>query len=352
MIGYSLSHLSNDALLQQLDRLVVRDRRTTAEPLAHLAEVDSRKLYLPAGYGSMYAYCTEKLRLSEDGALKRIQAARAGLAFPQLFESIADGRLNLTGACLLAPRLTATNAIDLLAEAAGKSKSQIRETLARRYPATEELPIVTSVPGSGTRHAPAHVEERFSRFAEPSGGDRQATQVMPIADARFSLHLTMSESARAKLQYAQELLSHAIPSGDLAAVLDRALDALIAKLEKRKFAATDRPRRARQASANPRHVTAHVKRAIWRRDSGRCTFIGANGHRCEARHRLEFDHVQPVALGGGATVDNLRLRCRAHNQYEAKRAFGTELMMSRRGEAQARAATRDIEKERAQEVIP
>jgi hypothetical protein len=78
------------------------------------------------------------------------------------------------------------------------------------------------------------------------------------------------------------------------------------------------------------------------RDGDQCTFVGQGGHRCAARHRLEFDHVTPVARGGRATIDNLRLRCRAHNQYEADRAFGREFMDSKRQRA----------KEQAEEVIP
>src|SRR5574341_272226 len=73
---YSLSHLSDSVLLRDSAALVAKDRATTAALLAHLAEIDTRKLYLPAGFPSLYAYCVEKLRMSEDVAYKWIQAAR------------------------------------------------------------------------------------------------------------------------------------------------------------------------------------------------------------------------------------------------------------------------------------
>jgi 5-methylcytosine-specific restriction endonuclease McrA len=73
-----------------------------------------------------------------------------------------------------------------------------------------------------------------------------------------------------------------------------------------------------------------VKRAVWQRDGGRCTFVGTNGHRCETRRGLEFDHAEPLARGGQATIANLRLRCRAHNQYEAEREFGSDFMRRKR----------------------
>jgi hypothetical protein len=85
-----------------------------------------------------------------------------------------------------------------------------------------------------------------------------------------------------------------------------------------------------------------VKRAVRARDGGRCTFVGDSGHRCEARSRLEFDHVEPFARGGEATVEGIRLRCRAHNQFEAERTFGPEFMRRKRLAAtEERAAARE-----------
>jgi hypothetical protein len=73
-----------------------------------------------------------------------------------------------------------------------------------------------------------------------------------------------------------------------------------------------------------------VKSAVWQRDQGCCTFVADRGRRCECRSNLEFDHIQPVARGGEATIENIRLRCRAHNQLEAERTFGSEFMKHKR----------------------
>ncbi|MFI5372539.1 MAG: HNH endonuclease, partial [Candidatus Eisenbacteria bacterium] len=72
------------------------------------------------------------------------------------------------------------------------------------------------------------------------------------------------------------------------------------------------------------------------RVGGQCTFVAESGHRCEARTRLEFDHVHPVARGGDTTAANMRLRCRAHNQYAAERVFGKAFMRGKRENARAR----------------
>jgi hypothetical protein len=106
MRNYSLTHVSDVVLLRDLAELIARDRLTTAEILAHIAEGDARRLYAPAGYSSMHAYCVGELRLSEDAASKRIHAARAARRFPQLYVALAEGRIHLSGVCLLAPHLT------------------------------------------------------------------------------------------------------------------------------------------------------------------------------------------------------------------------------------------------------
>src|SRR5690349_1088811 len=141
MRQYSLTHLSDAALLKDLVTLVAQDRATTASLLAHIAEVDARKLYLPAGYPSMHAYCVDELRLSEDAAFKRIRAGRAAREFPALFDAVATGDLNVTAVNLLAPHLTPANAPELIALAAGKRKPQVEALLAARFPCSEFLAI-------------------------------------------------------------------------------------------------------------------------------------------------------------------------------------------------------------------
>jgi hypothetical protein len=346
MHDYALAHLSDTVLLRDLAALVARDRLTTAALLAHIAEVDARRLYLPAGYASMHAYCVEWLGLSEDAAYKRIQAARAARQFPALFSAVAEGRLHLAAVCLLAPHLTAENESELMEGATHRRKSEIEEMLARRFGPGEvgamretwgmvralgipAQPMAPQGVGTNDRLAPGQVEGPGAEPASPS-------------PERYLLQLTIAKSTQEKLRYAQALLSHAVPTGNVAQVLDRALDALIGQLERRKFGAiTRRPRPQRssaRASARGRYVPVHIRRAVWERDQGQCTFVSASGTRCKARRLLEFDHVDPVARGGQATVGGMRLRCRAHNQYEAERAFGAGFMSRKRQEARLAAA--------------
>jgi 5-methylcytosine-specific restriction endonuclease McrA len=258
----------------------------------------------------------------------------------------------------LAPHLVEETAADLIAAAGHKTKSEIEQLLADRFPKTDLLTWVAEMPvgPDGEEHAPGHVDDmQVVAKSNPDpprlvpGRVESRARVTPLSSQSVAFQATLSRATSEKLRYAQELLGHQIPSGDLAQVLDRVLDLAITQLEKQKFGAPSRPRRDRgDRSANPRYIPLHVRRAVWKRDGGQCTFVGENGRRCEARRPLEFDHVLEVARGGEASVDDIRLRCRAHNQYTAERTFGSEFMRHKRiaaaeaRETKARAPARGV----------
>jgi hypothetical protein len=154
-----------------------------------------------------------------------------------------------------------------------------------------------------------------------SSAGRQPGPV-PLSPGRYKVQVTIGGDTLEKLRLAKDLLRHAVPSGDEAAILDRALTALLADLAQRKFAAAESPRASAGTTPGSRHVPAEVKRAVWLRDLGRCAFLGTDGRRCAERGFLEFHHVRPYAAGGEATVANIQLRCRSHNGYEARVYFG------------------------------
>jgi len=293
MRAYTLTHLSDTVLLRDLAALVAQDRTTTAGLLAHVAEVDARRLYLPAGYPSMYAYCVGELRLSEQGAFKRIRVARTARQFPAIFVGLAEGRLNMSTVVLLAPHLTEETADELLSASAHKSQSEMEQLLAQRFPRPDVPARVQPVVEQLSARTVAFDTTELP--AAPAPGVEAPVpprpNVAPLSPQRFALQLTMGQSMHDKLRYAQALLSHQIPTGDVTQVLERALDALVLQLEKRKFAATARPRPdRRRGTAGRRYIPADVKRAVWERDQGQCTFISETGHRCTACSFLEFDH--------------------------------------------------------------
>jgi 5-methylcytosine-specific restriction endonuclease McrA len=359
----NLSDLADHVLLREFAAALANVHTAIAVLLAYLAEVDERKLYRPAGYTSMYDYCVGAFHMSEDTAYKRIRAARAARQFPAILAALSAGRLHVSAVVLLAPHLTPGTADDLLAAATHKTKAQIELLLAQRFPKSDVPTGVQAlapaavigqvalgpVAAPASQLAPGPVAALAGSTAAapvclpsaapapmPAVPPAPRARLAPLAAERFALQGTMGQQMHDKLRYAQALLSRSVPAGDVMQVLEQALDALIEKLEKRQFAACTRTR-PRKSKANGRYVPAEIRRAVCQRDEGRCTFVGDHGHRCETRERLELDHVIPVARGGRTTTENLRLRCRPHNQLEAERAFGTAFMRGRREAARERA---------------
>ena len=134
MRTYNLTGLSDAAVARNLNVLFARGRINLAAILAHLAEADARRLYLPAGFPSMYAYCIGELHLCEQAAMKHIRAARTARRFPVIFSAVADGRLHLSAVVLLTAHLTSANAAELVAAAAYQTKAEVQQLLARRFP--------------------------------------------------------------------------------------------------------------------------------------------------------------------------------------------------------------------------
>jgi len=335
-----VADLSDAALTARVASLAERERQTTAELIASLAEFDVRRLYLGAGCSSLFTYCTQVLHLSEHAAYGRIEAARAARRFPVILERLADGTLTLTAVCLLAPLLTADNHLDLLNAARHKSKREVAHLVAGARPQAAVPSSVRKVP------APRPVALPVGALADERIGDRRASVacvegpvslpaaacapprpavVRPLAPERYKVQFTVPRETYDLLRRAQDLLRHTIPTGDPAAIFGRALTLLVEDLERKKLAAATRPRAARPIVAASRHVPAAVRREVWKRDGGQCGFIGTKG-RCEERGFLEFHHAVPFAAGGETSAGNLQLRCRAHNAHEAELYFGPLLV--------------------------
>jgi hypothetical protein len=369
----SLETVTDGELLERIVRVAGATRYLTAELLALLGECDARRLYLGEGCSSLFTYCTQVLRLSEHAAYHRIEAARAARRFPMILAMVAEGAITLTTIALLRPHLTVDNHRQLLAAARHRSKREVEyqvaclapkadaATLVRRLPAPAPVEGALLVKATGATAArpgpdqsPLHAPPGAAQLpttapstaaapptsAPPSAGP--PSLVAPLAVDRYLLRVTLSAEAHAKLRRAQALMGHRVPDGDPAAIINEALSLFVDHLERTKFAHLRRPRRqsggqsapplapaaassaAAPASASAdgsRHIPAAVRRHVWARDEGRCAFVGTHG-RCTESRQLEFHHVVPFARGGPTTVDNLALRCRAHNAYESDQAFG------------------------------
>jgi len=282
----------------------------------------------------MFVYCTQVLRLSEGGAYNRIEVARASRRCPLLLEFLERGALSLTTARLVAPHLTPENHADLLAAASHKSRREVEEIVVRCSPKPDVRPSIREVPAA---RAPLPLAEPAHATAAPEATGMSAPavvrrDVVPLSPDRYQVRFMASAETCKKLRRAQDLVRHAVPSGDPGQIVDRALDALLDVLVRKRLAQTTRPRRAGDPAADSRYIPASVRRAVSARDGGQCAFVAAGGRRCGERGFLEFHHVRPYARGGQATTNNIELRCRRHNAYEAERDVGSWQRNSSRDE--------------------
>jgi hypothetical protein len=375
--------LSDDVLIARLVELLGRSRRVEAELVAHLAEVDARRLYLREACPSMHAYATERLHLSDAEAYLRITVARLSRRLPVVLDMLADGRLHLSGIARLAPHVRDEGGEELLARAAFLSRRDIERLIAEIAPQPDAPALIRKLPdraGTLTSDAPGVAEAALVPGGAAAGEldrDRSAggragrapaapavvapavvapavvapagtpavvapagtpavvapAAMTPIAPHRYKVQFTAGAELHGKIERARALLRRQIPDGDLAAVVDRAMSLLLRELERARFAGTPAPRKnVDEVDATPRsrHIPDPIRRAVWERDGGQCTFRDRHGRRCPARERIEFHHVTPFAQGGDHGIDNVRLACSLHNAYQAELDYGAAFMTARR----------------------
>ena len=359
-VFWNLGHVSDDGLRSRLTHLLASGYRTEARIIAHLAEVDERKLYLKDGSESLFAYCTLRLGLSSSEAFHRTTAARIARRYPIVFTLIEQRRLHLTAVCLLRDYVTPLNHRELLAEASGKTKLQVQELIARRFPRPDVWSGIRKLPDRAVKWPPSEGPVRATSAAAPSPIAAVSTAAVaptspvapapptrsviePLSEARYRIQLNASAALKDKLEHLANLLSHSVPSRDIAEVIERAVDIAIARAENRRFGKTKQPRSRRAALTTKRsgehapeatrmreHLAHDLRRAVSERDEMQCAFRAPDGCRCTARALLQFHHRRPWARHGASDMENVTLFCQAHNLLMAEQDFGTAFIARHR----------------------
>jgi 5-methylcytosine-specific restriction endonuclease McrA len=358
-----LESVLDDDLISGLADIAGQARRVEADLVAHIAEVDFRRLYARYACPSMFVYATRVLHLAEGEAFRRIRVARASRRHPLLLEMLADGRLHVSGIALLVPILTTENCDRLVSLAIHKTKREIEKLVAevcprpdvpsvmRKLPERSAAPIcgeprsatpVELVPGTALESAPALP-------SLPRPVSTSVPVVEPLAPERYKIQFTAGEDLHEDLERLRALLRSEIPDGDLGAIVGKAVRELRRRLEARRFAQTNAPRKTSvpvEATPSSRYVPAAIRRTVYERDGGQCRFLDPQGTRCPERHYLEYHHRYPFGLGGGHDLDNIRLMCEPHNRYLAEIDYGKEAIgrhIDRRMRARASGGREDEE---------
>jgi hypothetical protein len=340
----------------RLAALLRKEQGAMANFLLALADFDRRRLWQTLGFSSLFHFLHRELGMSKGAAHYRKTAAELIQRVPEVVEPLREGKLCITSIIELAKVLTPENRAEVLPRFFHRSRQEAKavsaelspmEAAARRTvvtalplaapartPPPEAPASLTVVAASMDRNALADptscamvqsVELKVAPAPAPARAAARSAAEPLTADLR-RLHVTVSKRFMEKLEAARDALSHSHPGADVETLLEEGLDLLLARAAKRrglvKKPRAHRPRSEDAEVADPRHVPAAVSREVFLRDEGRCQWKKADGGICGSTHRVQLDHVVPVARGGRSTVANLRILCGFHNDLAAREAYG------------------------------
>ncbi|MGE0172258.1 MAG: HNH endonuclease [Oligoflexales bacterium] len=343
-----LSQLSDAVITDHIRRLASRDRSNLVQFLEYLSEVDERRLYAPEGFPSLFCFCISVLRLSESESSLRIRACRLLRQHAELKGYLVSGRISLATIRVIARHVNEKNAATIFELVAGKPVRKVEKIVAGFAPKADvpdqirRLP--TQVSTSVSQEAPSAAELPFAGDIVPNpdvvsiATMRKPDKTEYLSDTRISIKFSANENLDAKIRRVKELARKRCPEGNLEELFDMLCEEFLDRYDPERKAKRKEKEKEKlvEETSDPakkalisgdankkRYIPQAIKRIVWKRDEGQCTFQTKEGHRCEERRRLEYDHKKAFAQGGSSTdPHNIRLLCRAHNRLLAEYAFG------------------------------
>jgi len=297
--------------------------------LLALAEFDRSRLWVKLGHACLFDFLHRELGLSRGAAHYRKVAAHLVQRYPEMVEPLREGKLCITVVFELARVITPENSAVVLPQFFHRSKQEAKAIAVEICPAAviPRREVVTELAHPARVQPVERVETHLVQGAAPPApapGEQRASFV-PLTLNLQRLHMTVSKQFIEKLDAARKGQGHAQPGASAEKVIEAALDLLLAHQAKRR-AEVKRPQQNPRPAKNPGHVTAAVKRAVWSRDQGKCTWPLDSEGTCGSTLRLEINHVVPRGKGGASTVDGCRLLCAAHDQLAARQVYGDDWM--------------------------
>ena len=361
--------LRDKELLKATADLVHRERQVLTLVLHHLREVEKRRLFSDLGYPSLFEDCVRELKYSEGQAGRRIQAMRLLKELPEIESMIKSGSLSLTNLSQAQSyfRDVQKQAIKVDSNDQGILQDQ---PLSRAL----KLEILQSLENTSSREGQKRlieIEQEYGRLGAAPAMPKDRER--PLAQDYNQVCFAMSPELKEQLEIARSLLGAVGAQMNLNDLILKVPQIAVRELEVKKFGKKRNPtpapeldtesllgmglpelpshrlelgltqskaqsiietkptenltakdsrlatnsnlNQSRIKSSNPRHIPRANRRAVWDRDGGKCVC-------CSSRRNLNFDHIQPVALGGESDESNLRLLCFQCNQRQAIKTFG------------------------------
>ena len=352
-----LERLSDCELDRSAEKLVCAEKQNVAKLIAHIAEMSRRKVTLELGYKSTFHYCVERLHLSEGSVASRIHVANVSIRFPQLLVALAENRISLTVAGLLAPHLSEDNVDTLLADCAGMTKKAALEYLVRIEPKPVFEPSIRRRPARPVPVEAAPAERPAVPPRELTQSKRQLSPSSPniLQPARptvFNFRFSADRSFKEKFERLAEVMGVENAQKHMAEILEQALDIALEKkdpkrkLERRKARqqrrenttkAAPRPEemsknvapgvpRVKDQPARSRYIPSEAIERVHARGNHQCEFKSDDGRRCQSRTRLQVEHERPFAIFRSHNERFRRLLCPPHNRLAAEHVYGAEFI--------------------------
>jgi 5-methylcytosine-specific restriction endonuclease McrA len=312
----NLQEMTDDQLHVSTLKTADRQREVTLDLLNHLNEVERRHLFSKFNCSSLHGYCVQELKMTSGTACHHIDAARLLKQLPQLEEKLMSGAIAMT---------TVANAESFF-------KREARS--GNRFDNEKKQSVLAKLESISTKEAEKVL---ISHSSNPEIHLKE--KVTQKTESIVELKVHLDEETMAMLERLKEIWSHAMPHATFSDLIKRAAKEAVEKNDplkraERSEARANKPKEPKtpptgssNGTSPPTGSKAEIRRQVWKRDQAQCTFIyPRTGERCGAKHFVEEDHIVPKAMGGQYTTENIRLRCRAHNQRHAINCYGNKKM--------------------------
>ena len=335
-----LERLSSTELDRSAEKLVVAENGNIAKLIAHIAEMSARKVALELGYKNLFDYCIQRLNLSEGAVPARIHVANVSRRFPQLLVALAERRLSLTVAGLLAPHVSEDNVDKLISDCAGMTRKATEVYLIAFKPKPVFEPSIRKRPSTQQPAAPPppRNDEITPKAPQPPQKSSE-TILQPATPCEFNFRFSADRDFKDKFERLAEVLGVQNAQKHMASILEKALDIALEKKDpKKKLERRQKRDKKREDSSNAksrpneiptadepaksRYIASEVSERVHARASYQCQYRASDGTRCSARTGLQIEHVRPFGIFRSNDERFLKLLCAQHNALAAERVYG------------------------------
>jgi len=290
-LSVGLKALSNQELDRNLMSWVKTEKKALNNILTHIAEVDRRRMYLDYAFPSLRAYLEERMGYDGGSAQRRIDAARLSHAVPSVIESLDQGELKLSQVTVL--------------------QKTFREAKDQVITNATKTGLVEAIKNKSVYETQSIVAKALNITI------KQAPKITAQADESMRFEISLTKTQWAKITRMRELLSHSVPSGDWATLLEYLSDKVI----QQKTASVNNGNKS--DTAKPASLY-QLKKQILSQDHG-CQYKSKDGKVCGSRWAIQSDHFQPKWAGGKDVPENLRPLCGKHNRHIYRKQAGIRL---------------------------